>query len=87
MIKPMLKYRGGKSAEINQIIPFFPTSYKRYIEPFFGGGALYFFLSPKKSIINDLNKPLMNFYTSVRNDFLSLKKNYPNYKNYMNPIN
>lgn len=73
MLKPMLKYRGGKSREIKEILPFIPDDYERYVEPFFGGGALYFYLEPEQALINDLNNQLMAFYKGVRNDFASLK--------------
>ncbi len=73
-MKPMLKYRGGKQRELVEIIPFIPESYDRYIEPFFGGGALFFHLEPQKAIINDLNKSLMSFYSGVRNDYPTLSK-------------
>lgn len=38
-MKPMIKYRGGKSREIKEIIKFIPEYKGKYIEPFFGGGA------------------------------------------------
>ena len=38
-MKPMIKYRGGKSKEIPQLIQHVPDFGGRYIEPFFGGGA------------------------------------------------
>lgn len=68
-LKPMLKYRGGKTREFPEIMPFVPAEYDRYIEPFFGGGALFFHLEPERAIINDLNGPLMGFYRGVRDDF------------------
>ena len=43
-MKPIIKYRGGKSKEIPQILPYIPQFTGRYIAPFFGGGALYFYL-------------------------------------------
>lgn len=46
----------------------------RYVEPFFGGGALYFYLEPREAIINDINKQLINFYKGVRDDFPKLRK-------------
>ena len=46
----------------------------RYIEPFIGGGALYFYLEPREAIINDINKQLINFYKGVRNNFQKLRK-------------
>ncbi|MBE5024202.1 Dam family site-specific DNA-(adenine-N6)-methyltransferase [Olsenella sp. DSM 107455] len=73
-MKPMLKYRGGKSREIPEILPYAPSQYNRYVEPFFGGGAMYFYLEPKHALINDLNKPLMDFYLGVRDDYSHLRK-------------
>lgn len=72
-MKPMVKYRGGKGRELHEILPFVPSSFERYIEPFFGGGALYFRLEAENAIVNDLNRPLMNFYQTVRNNFDQLR--------------
>lgn len=68
-MKPMLKYRGGKSRELEQIIPFVPNSYETYFEPFLGGGSLFFHLEPQNAQIGDLNEPLMTFYAGIRNSF------------------
>ena len=38
--KPILKWAGGKTQMLNELLPKIPASYGRYIEPFFGGGAL-----------------------------------------------
>ncbi|MCK9451845.1 MAG: Dam family site-specific DNA-(adenine-N6)-methyltransferase [Bacteroidales bacterium] len=73
-MKPLVKYRGGKSKEIPHILNYIPQFSGKYIEPFFGGGALYFHLEPKNAIINDINSKLMNFYLGVKNDFNQLKK-------------
>lgn len=73
-MKPMLKYNGGKSREIPLLIPHVPMFTGRYIEPFLGGGALFFFLEPKKAIINDINDKLMSFYNEVRDNFSSLRE-------------
>ncbi|MFY7938831.1 MAG: DNA adenine methylase [Flavobacterium sp.] len=72
-MKPLIKYRGGKSKEIPQIIKHIPQFDGRYIEPFFGGGALYFYLEPKKAIINDINSKLIAFYNGVKNDYNNLR--------------
>lgn len=72
-MKPLLKYRGGKSKEIPRLIKHIPNYEGRYIEPFFGGGALFFHLEPKKAIINDINAKLISFYLGVKNDFERLK--------------
>ena len=73
-MKPLVKYRGGKSKEIPHLIKHIPSFTGRYIEPFFGGGALYFYLEPKKAIINDINSKLMAFYKGVKSDFELLSK-------------
>ncbi|MGF1534762.1 MAG: DNA adenine methylase [Bernardetiaceae bacterium] len=73
-MKPLVKYRGGKSKEISYIERHIPDFNGRYVEPFFGGGALFFHLEPKKAIINDINTKLMGFYEGVKSDFENLKK-------------
>jgi len=68
-LSPMIKYRGGKSKEIPHIEAHIPNFTGRYIEPFFGGGALYFHLAPQQAIINDINTKLVNFYVGVRDHY------------------
>lgn len=72
-MKPLVKYRGGKSKEIPHLIKHIPQFSGRYIEPFFGGGALFFHLEPKKAIINDINSKLISFYLGVKDHFEILK--------------
>ena len=72
-MKPVIKYRGGKSKEISTLIKYFPKEYDTYIEPFFGGGAMYFYLEPKKAIINDINPKLMSFYFDLKQNYGRLK--------------
>lgn len=72
-MKPLIKYRGGKSKEIPNLIKHIPQYSGRYIEPFFGGGALFFYLEPKKAIINDINSKLISFYLGVKDNFETLK--------------
>ena len=70
----MIKYRGGKSKEIPNIMWHIPRFTGRYIEPFFGGGALFFYLEPRQAIINDINAKLMKFYRGVRDDYPNLRR-------------
>lgn len=72
-MNPVLKYRGGKSREIPHILPYVPKNFHRYIEPFFGGGALFFFLEPTNAIINDINKKLITFYKQLRNEYPQMR--------------
>ena len=72
-MKPMLKYRGGKSKEIKFYEKYFRIEYDRYFEPFFGGGATYFYFEPNKAVINDLNNKLIGFYNDVKYNYNQLK--------------
>ncbi|MEA4998762.1 MAG: Dam family site-specific DNA-(adenine-N6)-methyltransferase [Candidatus Limiplasma sp.] len=63
--KPVLKWAGGKTQMLSELLPKVPTSYGRYIEPFFGGGALFFALQPDNALIADSNPELINMYRQV----------------------
>lgn len=68
-MNPVLKYRGGKSREIPRFLQYIPDDFDRYIEPFFGGGAVYFYLEPDNAILNDVNERLMTFYTQLKEQY------------------
>lgn len=68
-MNPLIKYRGGKRREIPNFQHLIPRDYDRYIEPFFGGGAVFFQQEPAHAIINDINKPLMTFYRQIANQY------------------
>ena len=70
--KPILKWAGGKTQMLPDLLPKVPTSYGRYIEPFFGGGALLFSLCPEKAIIADSNPELINLYRQVADNVESV---------------
>lgn len=63
--KPILKWAGGKTQMLKDLLPKVPTSYGRYIEPFIGGGAMFFALNPGDAVIADSNPELINMYTQV----------------------
>lgn len=68
-MNPVLKYRGGKSREIPRFLQYIPDDFNRYIEPFFGGGAVYFYLEPDNAILNDINERLMTFYEQLKSQY------------------
>ena len=72
-MNPVLKYRGGKSREIPRFLQYIPDDFDRYIEPFFGGGAVYFYLEPDNAIINDVNERLMLFYRQLRDNYPEMR--------------
>jgi DNA adenine methylase len=66
-MKPILKWAGGKRQLLKFIMNELPIQYNTFIEPFFGGGALFFELLPPNAIINDINEELMNVYKVFQN--------------------
>jgi len=73
-MKTPVTYYGGKQKLVTTILPLFPE-HILYNEPFCGGAAL-FFSKPQSEIevLNDLNQELINFYTVMQQDFISLQK-------------
>ncbi len=61
----LIKWPGGKARETRYIEDLIPE-YDRYIEPFVGGGAMFFFLRPQYAVINDISKNLTDFYRLVK---------------------
>lgn len=70
--RPLLKWAGGKTQLLGELLPKVPAKYGRYIEPFFGGGALFFALKPDTGIIADNNPEIMNLYRVVADEVDSL---------------
>ncbi|MBQ9479411.1 MAG: DNA adenine methylase [Selenomonadaceae bacterium] len=69
MIRPIVKWLGGKRQLLDDLIPLIESIRPRgsvYVEPFLGGGAVLFGLQPSRAIVNDLNSDLINVYETVR---------------------
>ena len=66
--KPFVKWAGGKRSIVDTLIKLSPPEFDTYYEPFVGGGAMLFELSPKKAIINDSNKELINVYECIKDE-------------------
>lgn len=73
-MKTPLTYYGGKQSLAQVILPFIPK-HQTYVEPFVGGGAIFWAKPPSKvEVINDYNRELINFYEVCKNDFVELEK-------------
>ena len=72
LAKPFIKWVGGKSQLLNEIKKKYPLEFKKYCEPFVGGGAVLFdilsSMHPETVLINDINKELINTYTQIKNN-------------------
>lgn len=73
-IKTPISYYGGKQNLVTTILPLIPK-HTTYIEPFVGGGAIFWSKPPSEvEVINDYNRELINFYECVQNEFVELEK-------------
>ncbi|MCS6856394.1 MAG: DNA adenine methylase [Sandaracinaceae bacterium] len=65
---PFLKWAGGKSRLVPQLLRLLPEGVERmrHIEPFAGGAAFFFARRPKRALLADINEPLINTYRCVR---------------------
>lgn len=64
--KPLLKWAGGKEKELPIIKKHLPKEFKRYVEPFVGGGAVYLNINCNESIINDKSEELILLYRMIK---------------------
>ncbi|HGR3278048.1 TPA: DNA adenine methylase [Streptococcus pneumoniae] len=67
-LQPFTKWTGGKRQLLPVIRELIPKTYNRYFEPFVGGGALFFDLTPKDAVINDFNAELINCYQQIKDN-------------------
>jgi DNA adenine methylase len=69
---PFVKWAGGKGQLLSQFEPYFPAGFRRYVEPFVGGGAVFFHLSRqgrltgKQVVLIDRLEELINAYRAVQ---------------------
>lgn len=67
MLKPFVRWAGGKSSELHEISTYFPENINKYYEPFVGGGAVYLSINAKKYYINDKSEDLISLYLNIKN--------------------
>jgi DNA adenine methylase len=71
-VRPLLKWAGGKRQLLPQLRPYYPDHFTRYVEPFFGSGAVFFDLlnagrlHGRQAIVSDVNPDLIGCYLAVR---------------------
>jgi DNA adenine methylase len=77
MAKPVLKWAGGKSQLLEQLVSALPKDLKtgqiyRYVEPFIGGGAMFFYVAQNFPVgefyISDINAELILLYSTIKHD-------------------
>ena len=84
LVLPILKWVGGKRQLLPEIKKYLPESFTTYYEPFVGGGALLMELQPKKAVVSDLNKELIDLYKVVKFNVDDLIDELSNEEKYAN---
>lgn len=73
-LKTPITYYGGKQMMLRHILPLIPEHHT-YVEPFFGGGAVYWAKQPSKAeVVNDINNRLITFYKVLKYDIEELQR-------------
>jgi DNA adenine methylase len=71
-VRPLLKWAGGKRQLLPALEQYYPATFRRYLEPFLGSGAVFFHLAStggldsRAVILSDVNTDLIGCYTVVR---------------------
>lgn len=85
-IPKFIKWAGGKGQLLDQFKPLFPKKFNRYLEPFVGSGAVFFYIiqnfKPKEIILSDINEELINTYKIVKTDVEKLIIELKQHKEY-----
>ncbi|HZX93037.1 MAG TPA: DNA adenine methylase [Myxococcales bacterium] len=69
---PFLKWVGGKTSLLPELLKHVPGRTRRYHEPFVGGGALFFAVAPRRASLSDGNGELIHCYLQIRDDVFSV---------------
>ena len=79
--RPFMKWAGGKRQLLSQFDPFIPSKFNKYIEPFVGGGAMFFYLLPERAVLMDINPELINIYKVIQQNVDALIASLKQHKN------
>lgn len=72
--EPFIKWVGGKRRLLPALLPLLPpgAALARHVEPFLGGGAMFFGRGPRRALLSDINPDLVLTYRAVRDDVEAL---------------
>ena len=73
-ITPFLKWAGGKRWFVQRHAELIPKTFNRYIEPFLGGGSVFFYLQPSQSLLGDTNPDLIAAYRGIKENWKGVVK-------------
>ena len=71
-MKPLFIWAGGKNRMLKKYAGCLPSTFDKYIEPFFGGGAMFVWAYNKNPdaefVINDVNESIISIYREIKNN-------------------
>lgn len=73
-IIPFLKWPGGKRWFVKNHASLLPSNFQRYIEPFLGGGSVFFHLCPRNALLGDSNSDVITAYLAVKQDWRRIER-------------
>lgn len=79
-----LRYPGGKQRLLKQLLQHLQPltlTHGRFVEPFMGGGAVFFALCPERAILTDLNSELIDLYRGIRDRYTLVWRAYCSFPN------
>lgn len=76
MSNTFLKWPGGKNWFIKHLPDFLPNNFhfNRYVDPFVGGGSIFFAMHPERALLADINEELIITYQAVRDNCTQVKR-------------
>lgn len=66
---PFVKWAGGKQALAPELLRSFPRKFRRFFEPFVGGGSVALSVAHQATVICDANHWLIDTYRAIRDDW------------------
>ena len=78
--EPIVKWPGGKTRLLPELLARLPARWNRYYEPFAGGAALFFRLAPRDAVLGDLNADLIAMYRGVSTGLPAVQRHLRRYR-------
>jgi len=75
MVQPVIKWSGSKRSQSKELVKLFPR-FKKYYEPFLGGGSILYVINSKKSICGDICEPLIELWKIIKENPQKIIKDY-----------
>ncbi len=75
-VRPFLRWAGSKRKIMARIEGLAPPEYEMYREPFMGSASTFFTLEPKRSVLSDINRDLVQTFNAIKRSYRSVHKYY-----------